>query len=131
MQAAQVVVETERQSSKSDVLVRAVASGSRMNDGRPVAGFMFRRRYHGDIFAIKDAKEFSPNWMEFVDGTPEKWLPVIKKRYPDYSPDVRKYTEKLADENRPMSMDAQTAKISSGEFDYSNGSPKRKKLNLE
>lgn len=134
IQAAQVVVQTERDRSQTDVLVRAIADQSRMNDGRPVAGFYVRRRYHGDTFYIQKAEEFSARWMEFVGEPPAKWLPIIKKNYPDFEGGSRFEDEREAAQREPSTMAeaGNLAKIDSGAFDYANGAPKRKraKLNL-
>lgn len=125
MQALQVRVETERAPSTSDVLVRAIANESRINDGRPVAGFFVRRRYHGDTFNIQHPSEFSAAWMEFVEDPPEEWLPVIKKKYPQWKAESF-YEPATPDQNRSMTHEDVTAKIGSGDFDYSNGAPKRR-----
>lgn len=125
MLAAQVKVETERASSNNDVLVRAIAQPGRMNDGRPLAGFLLRRRYHGETFYIQNASEFSAKWMEFVDEPPEGWLPVIRTRYPEFTLDSR-FEEAKLDRNEAMNRGELTAKIDSGEFDYSNGAPRKR-----
>lgn len=125
MIAAQVVVETERAYSSTDVLVRAVAQPGRLMDGRPVAGFLVRRRYHGEKFFIQSAKEFSANWMEFIDQPPKEWLPVIKSKYPDF--ESREHDDPSGDAKpHEMSLADLSAKMSSSDFDYSNGAPRKK-----
>lgn len=75
--SVQVVTETEKPGL---VMVRAVATGERAKDGRPVAGFFVRRRYDGDRFMIAKPEEFSANWMRFEDQPPKEWVSIIKKR---------------------------------------------------
>jgi hypothetical protein len=61
------------------VMVQAIATVERQNDGRPLAGFFVRRRYQGETFMIAEAKEFSPRWMRFVDEPPKEWHEDLKK----------------------------------------------------
>jgi hypothetical protein len=134
MQAATVQVMTERPRTGNDVLVRAVANESQMSDGKPMAGFFIRRRYHGDTFYIRKASEFSARWMEFIDTPPDAWLASIKNRYPDWQ-NVSRFeqeAETLAREPKTMAEVGNLSKIDSGAFDYSNGRPtKRRTLTLD
>lgn len=132
MQAATVQVMTERPPSQSDVMVRAVAGAGQINDGKPVAGFFMRRRYHGDTFFIQNADEFSTRWMEFVDAPPESWVANIKKREKDWE-NRSSFEERKAEtarEPKTMAEVNNLAKIDSGAFDYSNGGPRKKKPRL-
>ena len=76
---ASVKVETEIE-KPGTVMVRAVAHGEAINDGRPVAGFFVRRRYDGDRFLLASPDEFSPTWMRFEDTPPKEWDAVLKKK---------------------------------------------------
>lgn len=126
MQSAQVVVETERAATVHDVLVRALASTGKLNDGKPVAGFLLRRRYHGDVFALQHPKEFTPNWMEFVESPPESWVKEIRKLHKDWEHAGSRFEPSGASIPSAQSHGEVTAKISSTDFDYSNGQPRRK-----
>jgi hypothetical protein len=85
--AGVVQVQTEVENPNGRIAVKAVAPAERMDDGRPVAGFYVRRRYHGDEFMIEKAADFSPKWMRFVDTPPEDWVTTIKSRYPHFDAD--------------------------------------------
>jgi len=136
VQAANVQVMTERPASGTDVLVRAVANGNTSMDGKPLAGFFTRRRYQGDTFFIQKPEEFSAKWMEFAEDPPTSWLATIKRRYPEFD-QVKVERERFeANDPRTMADVGNIAKIQSGDFDYSNGGPRkrvrtRQKLNLE
>lgn len=125
MQSAQVIVETERAATANDVYVRALASTGKLNDGKPVAGFLLRRRYHGDIFALQHPQEFSPNWMEFVDMPPDNWVKEIRKLHKDWKHAASRFETSGASVPHAQSHGEATAKISSTDFDYSNGMPRR------
>ena len=57
-------------------------AGSHAVNGQ-TAGFLVRRRKHGERFKIADWREFSPRWMRFVDDPPKDWLKHIGVREED------------------------------------------------
>jgi hypothetical protein len=114
---AQVQVISER---PGKVLVRAKPLSGRENDARPVCGFDgAKRRYAGELFRINTPQEFSPRWMDFVDGAgnvvdpPEDWRAAIETRKAQLAEIVAQsrqpqlealLTQKLADVSAQFSM---------------------------
>lgn len=83
---ATVKVETEKDGI---ILVEAVADEARMGDGRPVAGWFVRRRYHGERFLLEKPEEFSARWMRFVDVPPKDWVEALTQTRKRIGPDGR------------------------------------------
>lgn len=77
--AAQIDVLTELPSPGGvRVRVRAKAAKGHETDARPVGGFFVVRRYEGDEFYLTDWRQFSRNWMEFVEPPPKEWIDAMK-----------------------------------------------------
>lgn len=118
--AGTVQVITENENPRGFVRVQAVAEDSKLGDGRPVAGYYYQRRYHGQTFLIERPEDFSPRWMRFVDEPPEDWVAKIKKI--TRVSDVKELMRAPTDPNAPFAMSQlQERDRQSATMNYSNG----------
>lgn len=119
--AGTVQVVTQNENPNGRVLVVAVAEESKLGDGRPIAGFYYQRRYHGQQFRIEKPQEFSPRWMRFVEEPPADWADKLKA----YDLDTKKFAkldakEFVADPNEIFAM-SQAQGRENGVMNYANG----------
>ncbi len=75
-----IKVDAKTMTEREDgiVEVEAIASAEAIGDGKPVAGFYVRRRFHRERFLIAKPEDFSPTWMRFVDVPPGDWEGKIR-----------------------------------------------------
>lgn len=119
--------------TQGGVLVRAKAAKGHEEDARPIGGFFIRRRYAGDTFRINDWKQFSANWMEFVDEPPQAWLEAMKldaDKKAELMAKAQEEQRETPEQKLVFAMSqlmARTAGRSPDEFDHSSGRFKDRK----
>lgn len=134
---AEVNVIDELPVKGTAVRVRAKAAKGHEEDARPIGGFFVRRRYAGDEFYINDWKQFSANWMEFVDEPPQAWLDAMKvdaERKADLMAQQQQAEQKAADDKLVFAMSqliSRTMGRAPEEFDHSSGRFKGKQKSAE